>query len=468
MEAFFEGLNPGALFMSSWVALNSTGVLAAFEAIAYTLLLFFITSQALQAATSGRGEQLRQLMFRSLLAAGLLANVGWLQVQLVESWRGVYEWSTHTATDMIGAKGSAVKEQLEGVTESAWSMNVIGTINDVMTHTDIDQAGQGLMSGSTALGSGAITVTQLAQSNWGMNSPFLKFGLKAAARTLRLLVIPVVAMFIVLIYGSGLIVMLGGLFLPIAISLLASGAGFQAVAQAISKIIAAFATLVAIPILFMAVMDLAVYQPLIAFVDGIQHTVETWQSSRPGAEVPDPEAVASEPERRGIVETVGSWFTNGIDLGLPSKDDLLQQWNGFWTAVDNVFDAVFAGLLMAVGGVIAAFVLLMQLESYINGFLSGIATRAASAMGAQTGISKVAGATANDIQQNNRERSMRESRAREKEQSEERYARWEAIWSGEPPASNDGGEPGAGNGDGSGNEGDGAGTEDSGEPDNKS
>src|SRR5690606_11861194 len=154
--------------------------------------------------------------------------------------------------------------------EGTWSLFAINAVNSILTSDGPSQGAQGVME---ATGGAAVRSVLRTQ---GINSPLLKFGLKSATRTLRMLILPVLAMFMVLIYGSGLIVIIGALFFPLAVALIASGTGFKVVTSALSKVFGAYGTLIVIPMIFLAISDLAMFQPIIAFTEGLQETVNAW------------------------------------------------------------------------------------------------------------------------------------------------------------------------------------------------
>lgn len=434
MDTLLPGATPADLFQASWVALNNpngVNIVGALQSVAYVLFLFFITSQALQAATSGRGEQLRQLMLRALVAGALFMAAPWIQHSMVRGWVQVYAWSTTTAKALVKENGEAVRRGLQNIEEDAWSVGVIAAINRAMEQPPLSEAGQGGVEFGLIASSGAAAIGD-AVARHSFNNPLARFGLASAARVLRVLILPVVAMFIVLIYGSGLIVLIGALFFPIATALVASGTGYRAVAQAISKVTAAYALLVAIPLIFMTVMNIAIYQPLIRVADGLQDSVKLW------------EALASK-EDPGGKSALNLALQAILGLaGIPA-DFVLQNWEAIWTTVDKLFDTLVSGLLMALGGVIAAFFLMMQLESYLAGFLGGIATQAAGATRTQAGFSAAGAGVANafkNMRGEYREEAKTKAAAKKGQEERERHARWESIWKGEhtsePPPSNRG------------------------------
>lgn len=385
MDVLF-GANPNILVQSSWVAVGPVdrggiGLIPIIEAVAYTLFLYFITSQALQAAMSGRGEQLRALMIKAVLAAALFANVPWIQSQMLKSWVGLYDWSTTAAMSMIPAKSQAVTDALGEASEGAWSLFAINAVNSILTSDGPSQGAQGVMEATGGAAVGSILRTQ------GINSPLLKFGLKSATRTLRMLILPVVAMFMVLIYGSGLIVIIGALFFPLAVALIASGTGFKVVTSALSKVFGAYGTLIVIPMIFLAISELAIFQPIIAFTEGLQETVKAWTTMIETAQASGDPVVWYNP---------ATWRIPGVDINIADTV------NTIFTTLDNLFDTVFTGLILALGGIIAAFVLMMQVEGYVGGIIGGIAGGAAQATGssnatrAVTGISKTSQETYKD------------------------------------------------------------------------
>lgn len=317
----------------------------------YALLGLFITTQALSAATSGRGEQLRELGMRTILAVGILAAVTPMQNAIYNTWLGAYKWSVDHATSAT----QNLREEAAQKIDDVWGTNNVG---EAMLGA-IDVIGSGGATGSDVRAAAGIGGTALLAGEIGLGP-----ALDTAILIIRVLIIPIVAMFIVLIYGSAIIVMLAATALPFAAVMALRRSGLQYFNKVALAVVMAYASVVMLPVLYGVLTAIAVYAPMVHFLNALKGAMDSF---------------------------VAAWHnanhTHGFNfLGLQG---LAKKALAVANGLAQLLNILIGSLVFLGAGVIAGTVIVLKLENFIQHFIGGMTTGGADAKGARVGATQV-------------------------------------------------------------------------------
>lgn len=328
-----QGLTSGeAISHESWFLRTSSFITnnnlpSHVQRLSYALVIVFLTWSIIQAAVVGSSKNLKEIFLRLIIVGAVFSMLSPIQNALYSTWRESLNWS------------------------SATNQKVLNEVADKSNQVSILLAPVG----------GMISALQLAGTRLGVNA-VVKATAKNASnkiamlmRTTTILLMPIIAMYSVVIYSTGLIVLLSMLFLPLAAAFLMISNGSW-LWKWLSAYLAAIFIVLFVPIVFGIAADLAIVEPLNNLADFLDKSEKHFITAMNGFTPPTGAEAWNPNEWRKWSEGLG--------------DSLWKLIQGIWSAVIGWIIA----LIMMFFGIFAGVYLMLKMPSYIGSYLGSSPT----------------------------------------------------------------------------------------------
>lgn len=321
------------------------GLKAGLEGVAWALAFLFFMMGIIRATAYGSVSELQAVFGRLFLVLALLTSTAGVRTFMQDTWRNAYGWSGSVwSGDLDGrlaeasAKASLLVAPFTGIT---------GVLGSGLKHAAATTAKSGFKKAAAA-GGASVTAKAAGYLN-----------------AVMFLLAPMLAFYSVLVYASGVVVLLCHLFLPLSAAALMLPGGSSWLSRLVGAYVASVFTVILLPIVFSIAVDLGLVMPLERMADTWQETVDLFTSGW-NALTPPRGWETLNPAR------MWDWF-NGLGES--------------WKLVGSVANFIFGwllSLLAVVVGMLAGAYLLLNAERYVGLFI-GTFGRAGSLPGPKGG-----------------------------------------------------------------------------------
>ena len=313
--------------------IRDSGLMDMLDGLGYALVALFFTYGLLRAATSGNWHEYRSLFFKLILVAGIIFSAPLLRQATYETWVSSLEFSTNLVSTNLASMDDDIQ---------------------VLENTLMMTFG---LAGGLAVG-GARTGSVAVGRQVGNRS--LMTGLNIVSA----MMLPIIGMYSVAMYGTGLVVLLSILFIVLAASfLLISNSSWMM--RWLSAYASAIVVTLFLPVIFNIAVDLAIAQPVSILQQNMQSAVDNLTVVSDAAfGYPSGGEVFSKREWQAWLESVMGSFGSAL--------------RALWF---GVMGWILSMLTMLVGLIVAGF-LMAQLPSYVASFMGGSGSGSIAGVGA--------------------------------------------------------------------------------------
>lgn len=333
--------------------------------IAATLITLFFVWGAINAARSGRSQEVVNTFIQALIAGTLLTATPPVQNMLEDAWFNAYNWTMSTAEQVQRGQIVSFRQRLDDnhMINETWAGVGAAVADFLVGGTGVNASNVTSAAAMQTATAGAVLTVSSATRPIG--AALLRNLLGHATRFFRFLFIPIAALYLVLIFTSGIIVALGVTILPIAVALVMTRAGMGLISNTITRLISAYAALIVIPLVFAVVFGLAIAMPIENFFSGISGIVQQIQEIGEQNKLQGPEHIKRlQYDWTPLAESIVVL----LDL------------------IESIFNTLIGGVVIAFGGLVASVVIVAQLDRLVAGVMQGIAIGAVGvAAGARLG-----------------------------------------------------------------------------------
>ncbi len=329
-----QGITTGADSISheEWFIRTNNFITAAglpthVQNLSYALVFAFLAYSLIQAAVIGSTKGLKQIFLRLIIVGAVFATLDQSREVLYTTWKSSLSWSEGISGDVLSeVAGEAGNVSL-----------LLAPIGGMLA--------AGRMAGARL---GKNTLVNATAKN--VNSKLSLF-----LSTTTLLLIPVLAVYSIVIYSTGLIVLLSMLFLPLAAAFLVISNGSW-LWKWLSAYLAAIFIVLFVPIIFSIAADLAITQPLKSLGEFLETSQDHFISAMDGFQTPEGASAWN----------VNKWreWANGLD------ESALAVLRGIMSAVVGWIIA----LAMMIFGIFAGVYLMLKIPSYIGSYMGSSAS----------------------------------------------------------------------------------------------
>jgi len=313
--------------------IRDSGLMDMLDGLGYALVALFFTYGLLRAATSGNWHEYRSLFFKLILVAGIIFSAPLLRQATYETWVSSLQFSTNLVSTNLASMDDDIQ-----VLENTLMMT-------------FGLAG-GLAVGGARAGSVAVG-RQVGQRS-------LMTGLNIVSA----MMLPIIGMYSVAMYGTGLVVLLSILFIVLSASFLLISNGSWMM-RWLSAYASAIVVTLFLPVIFNIAVDLAIAQPVDILQQNMQSAVDNLTVVSDAAfGYPQGGEVFSKREWQAWLETVMGSFGSAL--------------RALWF---GVIGWILSMLTMLVGLIVAGF-LMAQLPSYVASFMGGSGSGSIAGVGA--------------------------------------------------------------------------------------
>jgi len=313
--------------------IRDSGLMDMLDGLGYALVALFFTYGLLRAATSGNWHEYRSLFFKLILVAGIIFSAPLLRQATYETWVSSLQFSTNLVSNNLASLDDDIQ-----VLENTLMMT-------------FGLAG-GLAVGGARAGSVAVG-RQVGQRS-----------LMTGLNIISAMMLPIIGMYSVAMYGTGLVVLLSILFIVLSASFLLISNGSWMM-RWLSAYASAIVVTLFLPVIFNIAVDLAIAQPVDILQQNMQSAVDNLTVVSDAAfGYPQGGEVFSKREWQAWLETVMGSFGSAL--------------RALWF---GVIGWILSMLTMLVGLIVAGF-LMAQLPSYVASFMGGSGSGSIAGVGA--------------------------------------------------------------------------------------
>ena len=302
--------------------IRDSGLIDMLDSLGYALVALFFTYGLLRAATSGNWHEYRTLFFKLILVAGIIFSAPLLRQATYETWVSSLEFSTN----LVSTNLSTMDDDIQ-----------------ILENTLMMTFG---LAGGLAVGGARAGSIAVGRQVGGRS---LMTGLNIVSG----MMLPVIGMYSVAMYGTGLVVLLSILFIVLAASFLLISNGSW-MTRWLSSYASAIVVTLFLPIIFNIAVDLAIAQPVAILQQNMQSAVDNITVVSDAAfGYPQGGELFSKREWQAWLESVMGSFGSAL--------------RALWF---GVMGWILSMLTMLVGLIVAGF-LMAQLPSYVASFMGG-------------------------------------------------------------------------------------------------
>jgi len=313
--------------------IRDSGLMDTLDGLGYALVALFFTYGLLRAATSGNWHEYRSLFFKLILVAGIIFSAPLLRQATYETWVSSLQFSANLVSTNLASMDDDIQ-----VLENTLMMTF------------------GLAGGLAVGGARAGSVAVGRQ----VGNRSLMTGLNIVSA----MMLPIIGMYSVAMYGTGLIVLLSILFIVLAASFLLVSNGSWMM-RWLSAYASAIVVTLFLPVIFNIAVDLAIAQPVSILQQNMQSAVDNLTVVSDAAfGYPIGGEVFSKREWQAWLESVMGSFGSAL--------------RALWF---GVMGWILSMLTMLVGLIVAGF-LMAQLPSYVASFMGGSGSGSIAGVGA--------------------------------------------------------------------------------------
>ena len=303
------------------------------DGLGYALVALFFTYGLLRAATSGNWHEYRSLFFKLILVAGIIFSAPLLRQATYETWISSLEFSTN----LVGQNLASMDDDIQ-----------------VLENTLMMTFG---LAGGLAVGGARAGSVAVGRQVGGRS---LMTGLNIVSA----MMLPIIGMYSVAMYSTGLVVLLSILFIVLAASFLLVSNGSWMM-RWLSAYASAIVVTLFLPVIFNIAVDLAIAQPVDILQQNMQSAVDNLTVVSDAAfGYPQGGEVFSKREWQAWLESVMGSFGSAL--------------RALWF---GVMGWILSMLTMLVGLIVAGF-LIAQLPSYMASFMGGSGSGSIAGVGA--------------------------------------------------------------------------------------
>lgn len=306
------------------------GLRAGTENLAWALAFLFFMLGITRATYFGSVTELAAVFGRLFLVLALLTGTSGVQTFMQDTWRNAYGWSSSVwAEDLDGklleasAKASLLVAPFTAIT---------GVVGIGLKHAAATTAKAGFKK----------VAAQGAMSTTGRAAGYLN--------GIMFLLAPMLGFYSILIYASGLLVLLAHLFFPLCAAALLLPGGVSWLSKLAGAFVAAVFTVILLPLIFSIAIDLGLVLPLERMAETWQKTVELWNGGVAALRPPSGWETLNPAK-------MWDWF-NGLGES--------------WKLIGSVANFVMGWLLSVLAvivGMLAGAYLLLNAERYVGMFI---------------------------------------------------------------------------------------------------
>lgn len=356
-----ESLSVKNLVAIAWLQADSVGLLSGAITLGWMILTPLFAIRAWRAAAAGRGGDVSSLLVRFIIVGALLTSMGYIQNSLQALWSEAYEWSSHAATQLLTNPSAELQQAMNDL---AGGSDYATVLTAVLAFAGGDSAGRDALAATGTLGA---TVTAGAAASSGMVGVVSRSLLGWFTRAIRFILIPIMLFFLVLLFISALTSLIAAILLPVALPWLLTPVGGGLVAGLLSRTVASYGAVIALPLIFAVAVNLGVLMPLSTFISGFQDAMAAFEGS--GTQ-----------SQGNVIWSSFSQFWSGLFRGdlsdwsqnITSGVASVQAIGDFFAGIMTLIDALLFGLLMLIVGIIAAVAIVVAINQIFERLLGTI------------------------------------------------------------------------------------------------
>ena len=345
--------NPIVWLTRMLTLVEAHGIMPSVETLAYSLAAMLFAYGMVRAIWYGRGSELAVLAGRTLLVVALMAMLPTLRSVVFTSWTSVYTWSSGIwgtngggTFDRLLSASADTKEILPSFLASAYAVQSAST-----GQYDATTEGLAAEEPSDAATTLSKVVTWVAGLIFTVMLPVL-FGV-----------------YTVVIFVSGMTVLIGIVLLPLAavFLLMPGGSAVSYIGAWLRMNMGALFVVVFLPVAVSIVVELGIAQPLEHTNEAMQQSVDSFNAavtSLDGAFKDLRDAVGQTGplpgDAQATLERARQAFYSAGELALRGVFGVLLGW--------------LFGILTILVGFLMGLFLLLRMERYVMGFMGGLAS----------------------------------------------------------------------------------------------
>ncbi len=329
------------------------GIVPSVETLAYSLAAMLFAYGMIRAIWYGRGSELAVLAGRTLLVVALMAMLPTLRSVVFNSWTSVYTWSS----GIWGTSGGGTFDRLLSASED--------TKNILPSFLASSYAVQ-----SASTGQYDATTEGLAAEEPSDAATTLSKVVTWVAGVIFTVMLPVLfGVYTVVIFVSGMTVLIGLVLLPLAavFLLMPGGSAVSWLGAWLRMNLGALFVVVFLPVAVSIVVELGIAQPLEHTNEAMQQSVDSFNG-----------AVTS---LDGAFQDLRDAVGQTGPLPGDAQATLERARQAFYTAGEQALRGVFGvllgwlfGILTILVGFMMGLFLLLRMERYVMGFMGGLAS----------------------------------------------------------------------------------------------
>lgn len=335
------------------VLLEQQGVISTVETFAYSLAAALFAYGVIRAIWYGRGSEIAVLAGRTLLVIGLVALIPLIRSTVFITWTSVYSWSS----SVWSAEEEGVFKRLFNAAEATQTV-----LPNFLTASYAVQAASSRQYDATTEGLGAEEPSDAAD----MLSQLVTW----VALLIFTAMLPLLfGVYTVIIFVSGMTVLIGVALLPIAAVLLLvpGGAAVSWFGAWVRMNAGALFVVVFLPLAISIVVELGVAQPLERTNETMQQSLERFNQS-----VIDIEGAFQ--TLRSALSQVGPLPGNAQATAYSARQAIYAAGESLREGVLSILIGWLFGILTILVGFLLGLFLLFRTERYVMGFLGGLAS----------------------------------------------------------------------------------------------
>lgn len=334
---------------------DALNIVAWIDGVAWAILIAVFVARTLQISLAPNpGPKMRGFLTAALFSFGLMISLTAVRDTSMNIWVETHDFSQGRGPESIMLSLAGLAEDLNAP-RFADALTGIAVADEIEAIPAIEGAGAAAAAAAAsppALRSVRIGAVAGRLANLARGLPIL--------RIIDAVLVPVLALYSMIVFGSALTVLVAGFLLPVGAIMLLTGRGEAFFSNWVNVMLASLLTMLIFPLMWGVAMEVAVVAP-------IREVVATWvETTAEYQEVID----AAAPSEYGgfIIGPIRTWLSHAraaAESFVPSVIALLQ-FGG------SIVTMVFQMLL----GLITAFGLIFLLQSIITKFIGGMAATA--------------------------------------------------------------------------------------------
>lgn len=332
---------------------DSINLFAWIDGIAWAVLLVFFVGRTLSLSLDpNAGAKLRVFLTAAMFGFALMLSLTPIRSAMLDLWQYSYTFSHDTGANAVWEALADMSRQIDpdAAATAIAASEVVPQMGSIV----------GGVAGGTAVGLSKGKSLQSAMNVLKATSQGAGKALRGIPlmRIIDAVLLPIMALYSMIIFGSALAVIIGAWVLPIGAIMILAGSGGAFLGHWTKVMLGAVLTMVVFPLMWGVTAQVAIVTPLTGFLHDITEVVDEYEQTV--------QAIA-EGGGIGITRAFERWIAAG-GAGL------------------KFFGNIMGMLVQFVLGLITAIGLIFLLQTLVQKFVGGISAQAKGMTGAMLGL----------------------------------------------------------------------------------